>query len=54
VAGFMGFKNFFSAVANQDWHKADEEGLDSLWAKSDSPKRAADLMLMLREDRDPG
>lgn len=53
VQGLLGFKNFLSACANQDWKKAEEEGLDSVWARSDSPSRAKGLMKALREDGDP-
>lgn len=53
VQGLLGFKNFLSACANQDWQKAEKEGLDSLWARSDSPARAKGLMKALREDGDP-
>ena len=32
------FKNFLSALENQDWKKASEEMMDSRWAKQVGPR----------------
>lgn len=42
-----GFTEFRKAVAAKDWKMARFHGLDSLWAREDSPARAARLMLMM-------
>jgi len=41
--GVAGFKNMWTALANQDYETASQEMLDSKWAKTDSPNRAKDL-----------
>lgn len=53
VAGLLLFQRFLDAVANQDWQRAEKEGLDSQWARIDSPARARRLMTALRTDSDP-
>lgn len=45
--GYRDFKNFLRALAQGDVNKAAAEGLDSKWAKIDTPRRAQRQMKML-------
>lgn len=45
--GFRSFKRMIEAVQNNDWDKAADEALDSLWAKQ-VPERANEIAEMLR------
>jgi lysozyme len=44
----MGFQNFLRALADGNYAKAEQEMLDSKWAKSDSPERARRHALRMR------
>ena len=44
----LGWKNFMAALTAKDYESAAAAGLDSLWAKSQTPKRATREMEMLR------
>lgn len=46
--GVMGFNEMVKALKAQDWSKAAHEGLDSKWAREDSPRRARRQMEMLK------
>jgi hypothetical protein len=46
--GFRSFKKFIAAVKGWDFVLAQKEGLDSKWARHDSPERANELMEVLR------
>lgn len=46
--GFRSFKKFIAAIRGWDFVKAQAEGLDSKWAKRDTPERAQELMGALR------
>jgi hypothetical protein len=48
VDGLLGFHDMLDAITAQDWAAAAREGLDSKWARIDSPDRARELMEMLR------
>ena len=43
VNGLLKFKHMLSAIENQNWCKAYEEGLDSHWAKQ-TPSRAHEVL----------
>lgn len=45
--GFKDFTNFLAALKRGDVKKAAKEGLDSKWAKIDTPRRAQRQMKML-------
>lgn len=45
--GYKDFSKFLAALARGDVKKAAAEGLDSKWAKSDTPRRAQRQMKML-------
>jgi len=46
--GFRTFKKFIAAIRGWDFVLAQKEGLDSKWARSDTPERARELMEVLR------
>jgi lysozyme len=46
--GFRGFKKMIAAVRAWDFVEAQRQGLDSKWAKRDTPERAQELMEVLR------
>jgi lysozyme len=48
TGGFRSFKKFIAAIRGWDFVKAQAEGLDSKWARHDSPERANELMEVLR------
>lgn len=54
IKGFPGsFPRFCAAAEAGDWVDAAAEGLDSKWAREDSPARARELMRMLETDSWP-
>lgn len=44
VERFAGFVDMIEAIRRRDWKRAALEGLDSKWAKVDTPNRAKKLM----------
>lgn len=48
MKGLEGFKNMLAALERQDWAEAAREGLDSKWAKRDTPNRAQRVTRQLR------
>jgi lysozyme len=46
--GFRGFKKMIAAIRGWDFVEAQRQGLDSKWAKRDTPERAQELMEVLR------
>jgi len=48
IGGLLEFKKFLKALEAKDYEKAAKEGLDSKWATSDSPKRAREMMEIIR------
>ena len=42
--GLLGFKKMLAALSDKDYETAYREGLNSKWAKSDTPKRAEKVM----------
>ena len=46
--GFRSFQKFIGAIHGWDFVLAQKEGLDSKWARSDTPERARELMEVLR------
>lgn len=46
IGRLQGFKKFFAALQNKDWHRAAAEMLDSEWAKEVGP-RATRLALQM-------
>ncbi|MDY0227234.1 MAG: glycoside hydrolase family protein [Desulfomicrobium apsheronum] len=49
TAGLEGFERMIQAIFNEDWTQANNEALDSKWARSDSPKRAQRVAKMILE-----
>lgn len=47
--GTRGFKKMFIALEACDYAKAADEGLDSLWARTQTPGRARKLMKIIRD-----
>jgi lysozyme len=47
LAGFQGFKDCITAIAQHDWHTAALELADSEWAKQVGPQRTHDLTYAL-------
>lgn len=45
--GFLGFRNFISAVKNELFGQAKREMLNSKWAKYDVPNRANELVIVM-------
>lgn len=45
---FRGFKHTIAALAQQDYEQAADRMSDSKWAKLDTPKRAAEVIELLR------
>jgi len=48
IGGLMEFKKFLVALEAKDYETAVKEGLDSKWAKEDTPKRAQEMMEIIR------
>ena len=48
VTRLGGFVKMWAALAAKIWTLAAHEGLDSKWARADSPKRATELMELMR------
>jgi lysozyme len=48
VSGLLKFKRFWAALEKNEYKDAAHEMLDSKWAKSDSPKRAEELALIMQ------
>lgn len=48
IDGVMQFKNMIAAIRAEDWNAAERHGLDSKWAKTDSPARAKRHMRQLK------
>lgn len=46
--GVLGFTEMIKAIRAQDWDLAAHEGLDSKWARLDSPERARELMDVMK------
>ena len=40
IGGLRSFKNMLTALERGDWDRAEQEALDSKWAREDSPNRA--------------
>lgn len=51
VSGVMKFQKMWAAIRGERWERAADEMLDSRWAKSQTPKRAAVLAWRFRHDR---
>jgi lysozyme len=51
--GLRGFENFLDLARVGNWGWAADEMLDSKWAKTDSPNRAAALAGRFRHNRNP-
>ena len=51
VRGLKGFVKMRQAVKKEDWKEAKKEGLDSKWAKEDSPNRAKRLMNIMESGK---
>lgn len=47
VDGIAGFHNMINSIAAQDFEAAKRDGLDSLWAKKQTPQRALRVMNQL-------
>ena len=48
VEGLLGFKNTLKLIKEHKYKEASFEGLNSKWAKEDTPERAKELMNILR------
>ncbi|MDR2342773.1 MAG: glycoside hydrolase family protein [Campylobacteraceae bacterium] len=48
VQGLLKFKRFFAALEKNEFKDAAHEMIESKWAKSDSPKRAGELALIMQ------
>jgi lysozyme len=48
-SGFRGFKKMIAALERNDFATAAREAADSKWASSDSPRRAAKNIVLLRD-----
>lgn len=51
VGGFLKFKKTIAYLKSRKWKKAAKEMLDSKWARSDSPKRAKRLSVIITETK---
>jgi lysozyme len=51
--GVLGFPKMKAAVERGDWKTAAKEGLDSKWARVDSPNRAREMMRVLESGEWP-
>ncbi len=47
---FSGFQKFISCMSIEDWKGAHDAGLDSVWAKQQTPDRATRLMTTILYD----
>ena len=47
-SGVLGFQQMLQAILDDDWDEVAKEGLDSKWAKKDSPERAQRMMEIMR------
>ncbi len=48
LEGLRGFTLMLAAIAREDWHAAADEGLDSKWAREDTPGRAYRVAALMR------
>ena len=48
VTGLGGFVKMWTALAAHNWPEAARQGMDSKWARADSPARAEELMGLMR------
>jgi lysozyme len=47
ASGFRSFSNMIQAIKDQDWNRAADEALNSLWAQQ-TPERAREIAEMIR------
>lgn len=53
MSKLKGFKKMLAAIESEDWQAAYLEGLDSQWHREDSPARAREVMLLIRDGKFP-